>query len=298
MTPPQFGRVLTAMVTPFAPDGSIDFDVAIELAEHLVNGGSDGLVLAGSTGEGSALSDSEKLELFACVAGAVQVPVLAGTSSSDTARSVALTRLVQATGASGVLATTPPYARPSQDGIAAHLGAIAEATELPVMLYDIPSRTGRKIAAATTVTLVESYPNITALKDASGDLVSAAHVQAMLGDALDLYSGDDSMLLPFMAVGAVGLVSVASHWAGPEFAALVQCVVEGDWSEARRLNEVLAPSCAFENTEAYPNPMPTKAVLRALGINVGPCRLPHPVADAALDEGATALVATLRGARV
>ena len=298
MTPPHFGRVLTAMVTPFAPDGSIDFDVAIELAEHLVNGGSDGLVLAGSTGEGSALSDSEKLELFACVAGAVQVPVLAGTSSSDTARSVALTRLVQATGASGVLATTPPYARPNQDGIAAHLGAIAEATELPVMLYDIPSRTGRKIAAATTIALVESYPNITALKDASGDLVSAAHLLAVLGDALDLYSGDDSMLLPFMAVGAVGLVSVASHWAGPEFAALVQSVVEGDWSEARRLNEVLAPSCAFESTEAYPNPMPTKAVLRALGINVGQCRLPHPVADAALDNGATALVATLRGARV
>ena len=297
MTAPQFGRVLTAMVTPFGPDGSIDFDVAIELAEHLIAQGSDGLVLAGSTGEGSALSDQEKLELFACVAGAFEVPVLAGTSSADTARSVALTSQVAATGASGVLATTPAYARPSQAGIAAHLGAIAEATELPVMLYDIPSRTGRKIAASTTIDLVQSHSNITALKDASGDLVSAAHLKAVLGDALDLYSGDDALVLPFMAIGAVGLVSVAAHWAGSEFAALVQSVVRGDWPEARRLNELLVESCAFEGTEAYPNPMPSKAVLRALGINVGQCRLPHPASDPALDDAATALVATLRAAR-
>jgi 4-hydroxy-tetrahydrodipicolinate synthase len=230
MTTPLFGRVLTAMVTPFAPDGSIDFDVAIQVAEHLVAGGSDGLVLAGSTGEGSSLSDTEKLELFACIAGAVQVPVLAGSTSGDTARSVALTSQVAATGATGVLATTPAYARPSQAGIAAHLAAVAESTELPVMLYDIPSRTGRKIAASTTIELVRTHSNITALKDASGDLASAAHLKAVLGDALDLYSGDDALLLPFMSIGAVGIVSVASHWAAPELAAIVENVEHGDWA--------------------------------------------------------------------
>jgi len=298
MSQPFFGRVLTAMVTPFAADGSIDFDVAIQVAEHLVATGSDGLVLAGSTGEGGSLSDTEKLELFACIAGAVEVPVLAGTSSSDTARSVRLTAEVAATGATGILATTPAYARPSQVGIAAHLGAIASSTELPIMLYDIPSRTGRKIASATTIELVNKHSNIIAMKDASGDVVAAAHTKAVLGDRLALYSGDDSMLLPFLAVGAVGIVSVAAHWAGREFAALVASVERGDWDEARRINEWLAPSCAFESTEIYPNPMPSKAALRALGIAVGDCRLPHPPSDAALDDAAIGVITTLGAARV
>jgi 4-hydroxy-tetrahydrodipicolinate synthase len=297
MTTPLFGRVLTAMVTPFAPDGSIDFDVAIEIAEHLVTEGSDGLVLAGSTGEGSSLSDTEKLELFACIAGAVQVPVLAGSTSGDTARSVALTSQVAATGATGVLATTPAYARPSQAGIAAHLAAVAESTVLPVMLYDIPSRTGRKIAASTTIELVRAHSNITALKDASGDLASAAHLKAVLGDGLDLYSGDDALLLAFMAIGAVGIVSVASHWAGPEFAAIVENVERGDWAAARQLNERIAASCAFESSDAYPNPMPSKAALRALGINAGQCRLPHPPSDTTLDATAAKVVAALRASR-
>ncbi len=297
MNPPRFGRVLTAMVTPFASDGSIDFDVAIELAERLVNEGSDGLVLAGSTGEGSSLSDTEKLELFACVAGAVEVPVIAGSTSSDTARSVELTARVADTGASGVLATTPAYARPNQAGIAAHLGAIAESTELPVMLYDIPSRTGRKIASSTTIELFERHENIVAVKDASGDLISAAHTKTVLEDRLDLYSGDDSMLLAFMALGAAGIVSVAAHWAGPEFAQVIRHVLEGDWDEARRVNERLAASCVFEGTETYPNPMPTKAVMRALGVAVGQCRLPHTLSDATLDAMAVEILAGLRAAR-
>jgi 4-hydroxy-tetrahydrodipicolinate synthase len=285
------------MVTPFAPDGTVDFDVAIELAEFLVSEGSDALVLAGSTGEGTSLSDEEKLELFACVAGAVQVPVLAGSTSSDTARSVALTREVAATGASGVLATTPAYARPSQAGVAAHLSAIAQSTELPVMLYDIPSRTGRKIASATTIDLVLNHSNIIALKDASADLVSAAHTKAVLGDRLDLYSGDDSLLLPFMAIGAAGIVSVAAHWAGPEFAGIVRSVIAGDWNEARRLNELIAASCVFEGSETYPNPVPTKAAMRAIGLRVGQCRLPHGASDAALEVAAGEIVTALRATR-
>jgi 4-hydroxy-tetrahydrodipicolinate synthase len=285
------------MVTPFSEDGAVDFDVAAQVARYLVGQGSDGLVVAGSTGEGSSLSDQEKLDLFSCVAQAVSVPVLAGTSSSDTARSVALTSQVAATGVAGVLATTPAYARPNQSGIAAHLGALAESTSLGVMIYDIPSRTGRKVASATMIDLVRKHVNVIALKDASGDLVSAAHTKAVLGDELDLYSGDDSVLLPFMAVGAVGIVSVAAHWAGPEFAGIVRSVNEGNWQQARVLNERVAPSCAFESTEAYPNPMPTKAVMRALGFAVGQCRLPHAPSDDALDRAAADVIALLRGAR-
>ncbi|NBV27287.1 MAG: hypothetical protein EBR99_08245 [Actinobacteria bacterium] len=142
---PRFGRVITAMVTPFSGDGTINFDVARDVARFLVNNGSDGIVVAGSTGEGGSLSDNEKLDLFACIAEAVSVPVLAGSTSEDTARSISLTAAASATGIQGILATTPAYSRPSQSGIAAHIGAVAEATKLPVMVYDIPSRTGRSL---------------------------------------------------------------------------------------------------------------------------------------------------------
>jgi 4-hydroxy-tetrahydrodipicolinate synthase len=255
------------------------------------------LVIAGSTGEGSALSDEEKLDLFSCVAQAVTVPVLAGSTSSDTARSVALTQRVAATGVAGVLATTPAYARPSQAGIAAHFAAVANATKLPIMLYDIPSRTGRKIDSATTIGLVRTLANVIAIKDASGDLVEAAHTKAVLGDELELYSGDDSVLLPFMAIGAVGIVSVAAHWATPEFVALVRCVEKGDWDKAREYNERLAPSCAWESTALYPNPIPAKAALRAQGMAVGQCRLPLGPSDATCDAEAVAIVASLRATR-
>ncbi len=285
------------MVTPFHADGSINFDVAIELATYLVGEGCDGLVIAGSTGEGSSLSDKEKLELFACVAGAVEVPVLAGSTFADTARSVELTRQVLETGVSGVLATTPAYARPSQKGIAAHFAAIANSTELPIMLYDIPIRTGRKIAATTVIDLVSSHPNIVAIKDASGDLVSAAHYKSVLGDDIDLYSGDDSVVLPFLGVGAVGLVSVAAHWAAREFVGLIQSAVGGEWARARAFNERLATSYAFESGDLYPNPMPSKAALRYLGFDVGQCRLPHAESDDTLDADAAKVVAALQASR-
>jgi 4-hydroxy-tetrahydrodipicolinate synthase len=275
----------------------VDFDVAGKLAQFLVAEGSDGLVVGGSTGEGSSLSDEEKLDLFACVAEAVTVPVLAGTTFANTQQSVVLTVQAKATGVAGILATTPAYARPSQAGIAAHLGAIAESTPLEVMLYDIPARTGRKIASATTIGLVKAHKNITALKDASGDLVSAAHTKAVLDDALTLYSGDDAVLLPFLAIGAVGVVSVAAHWVGPEVSGIVHAAVLGEWEEAQSLNERAAASFAFESTEAYPNPMPAKAVLRALGFNVGECRLPHAPSDPELNAAAAEIVASLKTAR-
>ena len=297
MVAPRFGTLLTAMVTPFDEDGSVSLDVARDLARYLIAQGNDALVVAGSTGEGSSLSDDEKLDLFAAVAEAVDAPVLAGTSSSDTARSVALTARVAATGVAGVLATTPAYARPSQHGIAQHFGAIARATALPVMLYDIPVRTGRKLSTSTTVNVVRDHSNVVALKDASADLVSAAATKAELGEALDLYSGDDALLLPFLAIGAVGLVSVAAHWAAPEFAALIRSAHAGDWRAARMLNARLAPSCTFETSDMYPNPLPSKAAMRALGFAVGQCRLPLGHGDDDLDHSARDVVSALAATR-
>ena len=285
------------MVTPFDESGALDVDAASALARYLVDSGSDGLVVAGSTGEGSSLSDEEKFTLLRAVAESVTVPVLLGSSSSDTAKSVSLTAQAAVLGAAGILATTPAYARPSQRGIAAHLGAIAEATTLPVMLYDVPPRTGRKLASATTVALVREHANIVALKDASAEMVPAAMTKAALGDGFDLYSGDDGLTLPFMAIGAVGVVSVAAHWAGVEFKEMVGAAAKGDWDEARRVNEKLFASFTFESTESYPNPVPAKAAMRALGLRVGQCRLPMGDADEVIDAQAARIVSTLHSAR-
>ena len=294
---PRFGRLITAMVTPFDESGALNLDAARDVARFLVEQGNEGLVVAGSTGEGTSLSDAEKLDLFACVVEAVSVPVLAGSTSADTAASVALTRRATQTGVAGILATTPAYARPNQTGIAGHLGAVAEATDLPVMLYDIPSRTGRKIAGATTMGLARRHANVVALKDASADLAGAASVKAELGTGFDLYSGDDSLTLDFLAIGGVGVVSVAGHWAAREFRAMIEAFEAGNHDAAQALNARLAPSCAFEGTEEYPNPMPSKAVLRHLGLAVGQCRLPHAPSDDVLDERAAQIVAELTASR-
>jgi len=297
MSQPRFGRVLTAMVTPFTPQGEIDFDVAATLAKYLVEHGSDGLVVAGSTGEGPALTDEEKLSLFTHVANSVSVPVIAGSTFANTEQSIALTKKLKGTAVAGVLATTPAYSRPNQNGIRAHLGAIAESTELPIMLYDIPSRTGRKIAGDTSIALANNYKNVVALKDASGDLVTARQVKQALGSGFDLYSGDDGLLLPFLVEGAVGIVSVASHWAGPEFQELVAAFEQGDMPKAQSVADKLVPSCEFEGNETYPNPMPSKAMMRAIGIPVGQCRLPHAPSDETLDAQAAALWNQVRSSR-
>lgn len=297
MSQPRFGRVLTAMVTPFTPQGEIDFDVAATLAKYLVEHGSDGLVVAGSTGEGPALTDEEKLSLFTHVANSVSVPVIAGSTFANTEQSIALTKKLKGTAVAGVLATTPAYSRPNQNGIRAHLGAIAESTELPIMLYDIPSRTGRKIAGDTSIALANHYKNVVALKDASGDLVTARQVKQALGSGFDLYSGDDGLLLPFLVEGAVGIVSVASHWAGPEFQELVAAFEQGDMPKAQSVADKLVPSCEFEGNETYPNPMPSKAMMRAIGIPVGQCRLPHAPSDETLDAQAAALWNQVRSSR-
>ena len=212
--PGRFGAVLCAMVTPFDPQGRMDLDGAVELARWLVDNGNDGLVLAGTTGEAPALSDQEKRDLWRSVREAVGVPLIAGTGTPSTSHSVELTKAAADCGADGVLVVTPYYNRPSQAGILAHFRAIAAASPLPVIAYDIPKRTGRELKAQTLLELATEGV-IAGVKDASGCLPATAALIARAPASFEVYSGDDSSTLPLLAVGAVGVISVASHWAGP-----------------------------------------------------------------------------------
>ncbi len=282
----RFGSVVTAMVTPFDDDGRLDLDAAGELARWLVNHGSEGLVVGGTTGEGSVLSDAERRELWRAVAEAVSVPVLAGAGTSDTAHSIALAKAAAQCEVDGLLVVTPYYSRPSQAGLFAHFQAVAEATDLPVMLYDIPSRTGRRVATETVLRLAAEVPQVVALKDAAGDVAATARLAAQTPRSFEIYSGDDALTLPLLSVGAVGVVSVASHWVGKELAAMVASFLGGDVEGARQTNASLLADFAFESSEAAPNPLPAKAVLRALGLAVGQCRPPMGPAPAELDRQA------------
>jgi 4-hydroxy-tetrahydrodipicolinate synthase len=270
----RFGRVLTAMVTPFDDNGDLDLDVARRLARHLQDEGNDGLVLAGTTGEAPVLTDGERLSLFSAVIEAVSIPVIAGSGTNDTAHSVHLTREAEALGAAGILAVCPYYNRPSQSGIAAHITAMAEATSLPVMVYDIPVRTGRKITTATLLSLFRTVANVVALKDAAGSPGETAVLIDSAPDGVEVYSGDDGLTLPLLAVGAVGVVGVATHWSAPDHQQMFDLWEKGDVVGARLVNSRLLPSFAFETGDDAPNPLPTKAMLRHLGIPVGQARLP------------------------
>jgi 4-hydroxy-tetrahydrodipicolinate synthase len=200
--------------------------------------------------------------------------VIAGSGSNDTAHSVRLTEVAADVGAAGILAVTPYYSRPPQSGIEAHFRAIAAATDLPVLLYDIPVRTGRKIAHDTIIRLALEVPTIVAVKDAAGDPGQSARLLAEAPDGFELYSGDDALTLPLLAVGAVGVISVASHWTGDLQAQMVAAFAKGDVVHAREINRRLTPSWAFETGDLAPNPIPTKAVLEVLGLPGGQCRLP------------------------
>ncbi|MHB1488432.1 MAG: 4-hydroxy-tetrahydrodipicolinate synthase [Acidimicrobiales bacterium] len=292
--PGRFGAVMTAMVTPFDEDGALDLDGAAQLARWLVQDGNDGLVIAGTTGEGSVLTDAEKADLWRAVSEAVTVPVIANVGSNDTAHSVAMARVAAATGAAGVLVVTPYYNRPSQAGILAHFAAVATAAGgLPVMIYDIPVRTGRRVALETMVTLAGRCPNVIAVKDAAGDPSGSARLATQMPSGFDLYCGDSSLTLPLLAVGASGVIGVASHWSGFEHGEMLAAYWSGDVSRARQINARLLDSFDFEGSEAWPNPVPAKAVMRALGLPSGQCRLPMGPASAELDDRARQIVTDL-----
>ncbi|MEJ7721907.1 MAG: 4-hydroxy-tetrahydrodipicolinate synthase [Ilumatobacteraceae bacterium] len=270
----RFGRMLSAMITPFDDEGDLDVDGAVTLAKWMVDQGHEGLVVAGTTGEAPTLSDDEKLTLFEAVAEAVSIPVIAGSTGNDTAHSCHLTIEAAKRGVAGILALCPYYNRPSQAGIEHHLRAVAGVTELPVMIYDIPVRTGRKIDTAVLGRLGREVANVVAVKDATGNPAETARLIAGASDGFEVYSGDDAFTLPLMSVGAVGTVSVAGHWTAPQQLAFFDAWAAGDIAAAQRINRSLLPSYALETGDACPNPGPTKAMLRTLGLPSGNCRPP------------------------
>jgi 4-hydroxy-tetrahydrodipicolinate synthase len=271
--PGPFGTVLTAMITPFTADGALDLPGAQRLAEYLVSaeGGSDGLVISGTTGESPTTTDEEKDRLLRAVIEAVgpDVPVVAGVGTNDTAHSIHLAQAAEKAGASAALLVTPYYNRPPQAGLLAHFTAAADATGLPVMLYDIPVRTGTPIHTETLLRLAE-HPRIVAVKDAKGDLDASAHVMARTD--LAFYSGDDKITLPLLSIGAVGVVGVPTHLVGARTAAMIAAYRSGDVAGALAAHRSLMPAfTGFFRTQGV---ITTKAALALAGLPGGPVRPP------------------------
>ncbi|KNB51246.1 4-hydroxy-tetrahydrodipicolinate synthase [Streptomyces caatingaensis] len=266
-----FGRVLTAMVTPFTSDGALDLDGAQRLAAHLVDAGNDGLVVNGTTGESPTTTDAEKAQLVRAVVEAVgdRAHVVAGAGTNDTRHSIELARAAEAAGAHGLLAVTPYYNKPPQEGLYRHFTAIADATGLPVMLYDIPGRSGTEIETETIVRLAE-HPRIVANKDAKGDLGAASW--ALTRSGLAWYSGDDMLNLPLLSVGAVGFVSVVGHVVAPELRALVEAYLSGDVAKATAIHQRLLP--VYTGMFRAQGVVTTKRALALQGLPAGPLRLP------------------------
>ena len=288
----RLGTLLTAMVTPFAPDGSLDIPAAARLANHLVDGGCDGLVLSGTTGESPTTTDAEKLALLRAVLEAVgdRARVIAGAGSYDTAHSIQLAKACAAEGAHGLLVVTPYYSRPPQAGLIAHFTAVADATPLPVLLYDIPPRSVVPIEF-DTLRVLAAHPNIVGVKDAKGDLHGGAQLMAETG--LAYYSGDDALNLPWLAMGATGFISVISHLAAGQLRDLLSAFASGDVTTARKINVAIAPlSNAMSRLGGVTL---SKAGLRLQGIEVGDPRLPQVAATA---EQIDALAADMRAASV
>jgi 4-hydroxy-tetrahydrodipicolinate synthase len=293
----RFGRILTAMVTPFTSDGELDLDAAVELAKWLVAQGNEGLVVAGTTGESPTLTIDEKLSLFEAVVGAVSVPVIAGTTGSNTRQDVGLTVEAAALGVAGILAVCPYYNRPAQAGIDAHFRAIASVTDLPVVLYDIPVRTGRKISSDVILRLAHEVANIVALKDAAGSPGATAALIDVAPSSFEVYSGDDALTLPLLSIGAVGAIGVATHWCAPDHREMFDAWGRNDVSAAQKANARQLESYAFETGDLTPNPVPAKAMMRTLGHAVGEPRLPMGPTPPGLEDTARDVYRRLTEAR-
>ncbi len=269
----DFGQLITAMVTPFDERGEIDFDATKNLLEHLIKTGTDAVVVAGTTGESPTLSTEEKLELFSFVIKEAngRIPVIAGTGTNNTKASIELTKEAEKLGADGIMLVAPYYNRPNQDGLYAHFKAIAEETDLPIMIYNIPGRTACNIEVDTIVKLSE-IDNIVSVKEASGNLDAMAEIIERTKDGFVLYSGDDSLTLPVLAIGGKGIVSVASHIVGDAMKEMIEAFNRGDIEKAGAIHRKLLPT--FKALFSAPSPAPLKAVLNLTGIPVGDVRLP------------------------
>jgi 4-hydroxy-tetrahydrodipicolinate synthase len=285
------------MVTPFDGNGALDLDGVRRLAKWLQENGNDGLVVGGTTGEASTLTDDEKLALFAATAEAVTIPVIAGTGTNDTAHSIKLTSQASKLGIAGILAVGPYYNRPPQAGIEAHMRAVCAATSLPVVVYDIPARTGRKISTATLLKLAREVKNVAALKDAANNPAETAILMSQAPSSFELYSGEDALTLPLMAIGACGVIGVATHWSAVDHQEMFACWEKGDVAGARRVNSRLLESFGFESGDDNPNPLPSKAMMNVLGLNVGDARLPMGPPPDGLEARAKQVLENLRSAR-
>ncbi|MES5261524.1 4-hydroxy-tetrahydrodipicolinate synthase [Priestia megaterium] len=269
----NFGQVLTAMVTPFDRNGEIDFNATKTLVEHLITNGTDGLVVAGTTGESPTLTTEEKIELFKCVveAAAGRVHVIAGTGSNNTQASMSLTKLAEETGVDGIMLVAPYYNKPSQEGLYQHFKKIAESTSLPVMLYNIPGRSIVNISVETIVRLSE-IPNVVSIKEASGNLDAMAEIISKTPSDFTLYSGDDGLTIPVLAIGGAGVISVASHIIGNDMQEMINAFKNGDVQKAAATHRNLLP--IMRALFIAPSPSPVKAALNLNGIQVGGVRLP------------------------
>jgi 4-hydroxy-tetrahydrodipicolinate synthase len=267
------GQLFTAMVTPMHKDGSVNYMAAVALAQRLAENGSDGVVLSGTTGESPTLSFDEKAKLFAEVTDALggQIEIIAGTGSNCTQDSITLTKAAESAGVDGIMLVAPYYNKPSQEGLYQHFRAVAESTSLPVMLYNVPGRTNSNILPETVARLAE-IENIVAIKEASGSLDQVSLLKTMVPEDFLIYSGDDSLTLPILAVGGAGVVSVVSHLVGREIKAMIDAFLQGRIEDALEIHLKLMP--LFKAMFLTTNPVPVKRALEYVGFETGPLRLP------------------------
>jgi len=269
----SFGRVLTAMVTPFDNNLEVDYERAAELAKFLAEHGTDGLVVCGTTGESPTLTKEEKIKLIKTVKEAVagKVTIIAGTGSNNTKDTIAMTKEVEKIGVDGVMVVGPYYNKPSQEGFYQHFKAVAESTSLPIIVYNVPGRTGSNILPATVIRLSQ-IPNIVAIKEASGNLEQVSQIATGVSEDFLIYSGDDSLTLPILAIGGTGIISVASHVVGDKLKEMVEAFFAGEREKATKLHLELYP--VFKGMFITSNPVPVKAALGMIDMPVGGVRLP------------------------
>ena len=278
-----FGNIITAMITPFTDDGHVNFQEALRLAGHLLNNGSDGLIVCGTTGEGPNIEDRDKLELFTLIAKEYghRATIIANTGSNSTKKSIALTKAASHTGVHAVMAVVPYYNKPNQEGCYLHFKAIADSTDLPVMLYNVPGRTGGHIEPKTVARLANECANITSIKEATGDIKTIQQLRELLpNNDFMIYSGDDALTLDVLQNGGVGVISVSSHIVGKEMQKMITLFKEGKVKEARAIELSIVPilKAMFITT----NPIPVKYAMKQLGFSTGPLLL--PLCDPSIEE--------------
>lgn len=283
MKKPYFGRLLTAMVTPFNADGSINYEAGADFADWLLANGSDGLVVEGSTGEAATMDMDEKVKFMQTIVARVngRAKIVAGAGTNCTASTIDLVKKMEVCGVDGLLVVGPYYNKPTQEGYYQHFAAVAKATKLPIIVYNVPGRTGGNIAPETVARLAADFSNIVAIKEAAGNVAQTAELYRVLPEDFSIYSGDDGLILPFLSVGACGLISVLANVNGKLLQQLMQAYSEGRVKDAADINKVMVPLAKAMFVES--NPIPIKAaVTKVTGINAGAPRLPlTPISAAA-----------------